>query len=77
MSKYCPIWIIDCIIAEASIEFIELEVGLEFISKKYTEGIRNIYEDVENVNILSLSCPLKVPSSSNQRLGSNTSGLVK
>ena len=51
MSKYCPIWIIDCIIAEASIDFIELEVGLEFISKKYTEGIRNIYDDVENVNI--------------------------
>ena len=39
MSKYCPTWIIDCIIAEASIDFIELEVGLEFISKKYTEGI--------------------------------------
>ena len=35
MSKYCPTWIIDCIIAEASIDFIELEVGLEFISKKY------------------------------------------
>ncbi len=51
MAKYCPTWIIDCIIAEASIDFIELEVGLEFISKKYTEGIRNIYEDVENVNI--------------------------
>ena len=51
MSKYCPTWIIDCIIAEASIDFIELEVGLEFVSKKYTEGIRNIYEDVENVNI--------------------------
>ena len=51
MAKYCPTWIIDCIIAEASIDFIELEVGLEFISKKYTEGIRDIYEDVENVNI--------------------------
>ena len=33
MSKYCPTWIIDCIIAEASIDFIELEVGLEFVSK--------------------------------------------
>ena len=49
MSKYCPTWIIDCIIAEASIDFIELEVGLEFISKKYTEGIRNIYEGVKRM----------------------------
>ncbi|MDC3063441.1 hypothetical protein OA253_02375 [Alphaproteobacteria bacterium] len=51
MSKYCPTWIIDCIIAEASLDFIQLEIGLEFISKKYTEGIKSLYEDVENVNI--------------------------
>ena len=55
MSKYCPTWIIDCIIAEASIDFIELEVGLEFVSKKYTEGIINIYEDVKRMVELCVS----------------------
>ena len=55
MSKYCPTWVIDCIIAEASIDFIELEVGLEFVSKKYTEGIINIYEDVKRMVELCVS----------------------
>ena len=51
MAKYCPTWIIDCVIAEACLDFIQLEIGLEFISKKYTEGIKNLYEDVDNVDI--------------------------
>ena len=51
MAKYCPTWIIDCIIAEACLDFIQLEIGIEFISKKYKDGVKNLYEDVDNVNI--------------------------
>ena len=38
MSKYCPTWIIDCIIAEASIDFIELEVEKDGVQTEEEEN---------------------------------------
>ncbi len=51
MAKYCPTWVIDCVITEAALDFIHFELGLEFISKKYSDGIKLVYDDLENVDV--------------------------
>ncbi len=46
MGKYCPTWVFDCIVAQCTIDFIELGHGLELICKKYSDGLQNFYEDI-------------------------------
>ena len=53
MSKYCPDWVFDCIVAQCSIDVIKLGHGLDLICKKYTSGLNNIYPDLSSNEIKS------------------------
>ena len=46
MAKYCPSWLFDCVVAQCTIDLIELGHGLDLIAKKYADGLREIYDDI-------------------------------
>ena len=47
MNKYCPIWVIKCVVAQVCFDFIEQGNGLYIISKKYSSGLNELYSDTE------------------------------
>ena len=51
MSKYCPDWVFDCIVAQCSIDVIKLGHGLDLICKKYATGLKDIYNDLSSNEI--------------------------
>ena len=48
MSKYCPNWIFDCIVAQCAIDVITLGHGLDLICKKYADGLKSTYDDISS-----------------------------
>ncbi len=51
MPKYCPEWLFDCISAQCAIDFIEIGHGLSFICKKYTDGLKENYDDLSSLEL--------------------------
>ena len=45
MPKYCPQWLLDCIVAQCGIDYIDIGHGLSFISKKYADGLSEDYDE--------------------------------
>ena len=51
MTRYSPLWVYECIIAQCTIDFINLGYGLDVISKKYADGLNKIYKDIFKVEL--------------------------
>ena len=72
MNKYCPIWVIKCVVAQVCFDFIEQGNGLNIISKKYSSGLKELYSDTELPKIddvatdfLKICVDLKINEKSN------------
>ena len=51
MPRYVPLWLYECIVAQCTIDFIELGYGLDIVSKKFSNGLKNIYIDISKTEI--------------------------
>ena len=48
MAKYCPTWLIDCVVSQCTIDLIKLGHGLDLIAKKYADGLKELYDDISS-----------------------------
>ena len=55
MSYYCPNWIFDVLTGAVASEYLEKEIPLLSISKKYTNGISKVYKNVEPVELYAVA----------------------
>ena len=46
MANFCPAWLFDCVVAQCTIDLIQLGHGLDLIAKKYSDGLRELYDDI-------------------------------
>ena len=47
MARYSPLWLYECIVAQCTIDLLNLGYGIDVISKKYADSLKGLYDDIE------------------------------